>query len=257
MNKNFFKTLFFTAFVMFSSSAFGQLSSFNNKLRMQNLEDFDDSFFTWGFYLAGNMVDYKLSMHPQYGISTDRQKSNLIHSKTSVSFGAGLTAKFRMNEWMDLRLEPGLHFVERKLTFETMDGKGTLPALSSGLDRVRSVKSTYVDVPLLLEIHGERWNNTRPYIAFGGNYLANIQSNSRSQDDNQQGIFRSTTHNFGWTAELGLQIYFSKFKLTPAVRGTFLLNNELTPDNPSTPAYWAGALEYAKSRGLFFVLKFE
>jgi outer membrane protein W len=82
-------------------------------------------------------------------------------------------------------------------------------------DKVREIKSTLIDVPVLLELHGQRWYNSRPYVAAGVNYVVNLQSNATSTDDNMQGIFRSTTHNFAWSAEMGIQFYFNKFKLTP------------------------------------------
>ena len=45
----------------------------------------------------------------------------------------------------------------------------------------------------MLEIHADRWYNSRPYAAAGFNYMVNfLQSNSSAADDNQQGIFRST-----------------------------------------------------------------
>ena len=89
------------------------------------------------------------------------------------------------------------------------------------------------------------------------NWLVNIQSQQNSVNDNMQGTFRTITNNFAWSAELGIQFYFSRFKLTPAVRGTFVLNNELVADYPNTPPYWAGALSSINSRAVMFVLKFE
>ena len=103
----------------------------------------------------------------------------------------------------------------------------------------------------------DRWYNSRPYIAGGVNYLTNLQSNENADEDNSQGVFRTTTHNFAWTAELGLQFYFNRFKLTPAIRGTFFVNNELVKDNPNTPPYWAGGITTAQTRAFMFVLKFE
>ena len=40
----------------------------------------------------------------------------------------------------------------------------------------------------MLEIHADRWYNSRPYAAAGLNYLVNLQSNSSAADDNQQGF---------------------------------------------------------------------
>jgi hypothetical protein len=44
---------------------------------------------------------------------------NLVTSKESYSFGAGLIAKWRLNDYLDVRLEPGLQFAQRQLTFNT------------------------------------------------------------------------------------------------------------------------------------------
>lgn len=192
---------------------------------------------------------------------------NLVSSKESTSFGAGLIAKFRLNDYLDVRVEPGLQFAQRQLTFNTQsndiysDGSLTnapfIPIALTEKDRVRDIKSTLVDIPVMLELHGDRWYNSRPYVAAGVNYIVNLQSNSDSQDDNMQQVFRSTTHNFAWSAEMGIQFYFNKFKLTPAIRGTFFMNNEMVSDNASTPPYWSAAVSTLQTRAVMFVLKFE
>ncbi|MDH6253203.1 hypothetical protein M2347_002930 [Chryseobacterium sp. H1D6B] len=192
---------------------------------------------------------------------------NLVSSKASRSFGAGLIGKWRLNDYLDLRMEPGLQFAQRELTFNTQSNDqyaaGTLtnpafvPIPLTDKDRVREVKSTLVDIPVLLELHGNRWYNSRPYIAAGVNYIVNLQSNSDSTDDNLQQVFRSTTHNFAWSAEMGIQFYFNKFKLTPGIRGTFFMNNEKVADNPDTPPYWSSAVSTLQTRAIMFVLKFE
>ena len=73
---------------------------------MDKLESFDQQKVSWGFYLNGNMLDYRIVLDPRYGMNDNH---NLVTSKSSTSFGAGLIAKFRLNDYLDLRLEPGLH----------------------------------------------------------------------------------------------------------------------------------------------------
>ena len=268
MWNNFFK-LNVIAALCFATLYDAQL--FRNKNRMDNLEGFDNQKFSYGFFLAGNNFDYKLVLDgrafagdPSFGIEGNK---NLVQPKSTYSFGAGLIGKFRLSDNFDLRLEPGLQFVERELYFDTQSNNqysaGTpanppfTPITLTEADKLRKIKSTYVDIPILLEVHGDRWYNSRPYAAAGINYMLNLQSNSNSEDDNQQGIFRSTSSNFAWSAELGIQFYFSRFKLTPGFRGTFMINNELVADNPTTPPYWTDAISSAKTRAFMFVLKFE
>lgn len=256
----------FLAIAMLSSfTTNAQLTDvFRKTDRLDNLEDFDSQKFSWGFYLAANNFDSKLVLDPKYGM--DGQQ-NAILVKPSFSFGAGLIGKIRLSEYIDLRAEPGLHFTQREFTFNTQSnsqyaaGTDQFPAFTpitlTDVDRIKTVKSTYLDVPIMLEFHGDRWNNTRPYAAGGINYLMNLQSNENSAEDNSRNIFRSTTHNFGWTAELGIQLYFSRFKLTPAIRGTFLMNNEIVADNADTAPYWAAGINNMNTRAFMFVLKFE
>lgn len=260
--KSIFLNLLIFAAASFAAPCDAQL--FRNKDRPDHLEGFDDQKFSWGFYLAGNNYDYKLVLDPKYGMENQR---NLVQVKSSYSFGAGLIGKMRLNDNLDLRVEPGLQFVQRDFTFDTQSNDqfaaGTTtnppfePRTLTDEDKLRSVKATYIDIPVLVEVHGDRWYNSRPYAAAGLNWMMNLQSNAKSSDDNQQGIFRSTSSNFAWSAEIGIQFYFSRFKLTPGFRGTFMINDELVKDNPDTPPYWASAISTAKTRAFMFVLKFE
>lgn len=228
-------------------------AQFRNSNRADKLEWMDHKKYSWGFFLNANRYDYKMILDPKNGMEGRR---NLVSSKPTYSFGAGLIGKMKINEHLDLRLEPGLQFVERELTFEGAKVLATQPEDIPSFT-MRRVKSTYIDVPLLVEFHGIRWYNSRPYVAGGVNWLVNLQSQQDNTNDNIEGTFRTTTHNFAWSAELGIQFYFSRFKLTPAFRGTFVLNNELVADNPSTPPYWAGALSSLNTRAFMFILKFE
>lgn len=263
------KFIFAAALALSSQPLFAQLDMFPSRERLDHLEGFDDKRFGWGFFLAGNTFNYHMKLDPRYGMKGKKQ--NAVLSKGSAGFGAGIMGRVRLTDHFDLRLEPGLHFVERTLTFNTQDNFSYPEVAATGIpylgDVERTVKSTYLDIPLLVEYHGDRWFNSRPYAAAGFSYLMNMQSNENSSDDNMQDVFRTTTHNYGPAAELGLQFYFSKFKFTTGVRGTFFLNNELIKDNPAdpttspptpaTPPYWAGAIKEAKSHAFMLVLKFE
>lgn len=248
MGKTLFKINLIAAFLLCS---YTNAQLFRTKDRMDNLEGFDNQKFSYGFFLAANNFDYKLVLDPKFGMAGQK---NLVQTKSSYSFGAGLIGKVRLNDYFDLRIEPALQFVEREIYFYTGPSSTTKP---QDLEDVRMVKSTYVDIPLLIEVHGDRWYNSRPYAAAGVNWMMNLQSNSNSEEDNKQGVFRTTASNFAWSAEIGMQFYFSRFKLTPGFRGTFMINNELVADEAATPPCWSAAMSSAKTRAFMFVLKFE
>lgn len=233
------------AIILFSLAvtSFSQFRA--NTEKTWHREEFDERAFSWGYFLGTNLLSFKVVPDDE-GLS--EQGMIYLRQENKMGFSVGLMAKMRLHDNFDLKLEPGVHFAERNLYFGNID---------SPVDSVREVKSTYVDIPLLLKIHGDRWVNTRPYLQGGVGYMVNIQSNEKKEEDNKEDMFRMKTHNFNWQVELGVELYFSKFKLTPAIKGIFLFNNELVQDNPDTPPMWAGSLKSLSTRGVFFSLKFE
>lgn len=235
----------FLALLMFTLafSAFAQFRPNTDKAWYR--EEFDDQRFSWGYYLGTNLLQFKV-VPAEEGVNDHGMI--YLRQQNKFGFSVGLMGKMKLHDNFDLKVEPGVHFAERNLYFGNV---------ATGADSVRAVKSTYVDIPFLIKIHGDRWVNTRPYIQGGVGYTMNLQSNEKKEEDNQDNIFRMKTHNFNWQVEMGIELYFSKFKLTPSLKGIFFFNNELVNDNPGTNTQWAGSLKSLSTRGLFFSLKFE
>ncbi|MGM5630406.1 porin family protein [Apibacter raozihei] len=235
-------------------------AQFRTKEVLERYTDFDEQPFSWGYYLGANYFDLKL--HPsEEGL--EQSGRFLVNADTKAGFTVGLIGRMRVHDYVDLRLEPAMHFVQRDLIFHNVQklidqevANGMTPSYTEQ-DIYRNVKSTYLDFPLFLNFHGDRWKNTRPYVQGGISWLINLQSNEKKEQDNYDQIFRMKTHNFSYQLEAGIEIYFKRFKMTPAVRGIFFFNNELVADNPGTPPYWAGALKSIHSRAFVFSVKFE
>lgn len=238
------KKIILLFFVVLLTGVQAQFRGGNGK-EWHNL-DYDQKPFSWGYYLGVNRLDFKI--HPDdNGLSSGNR--TLVTQESPLGFNVGLIGKMRLNDNLDLRLEPGMNFADRTLYFGNIN--------SSAEDSTRNVKSTYLDIPLMLKFHGSRWANKRPFVAAGLGYAINLTSNEGKEDDNSSGVFRMKTHNFNYQFEAGVELYFKRFKLTPAVKGVFFLNNELVQDNPDTPDIWAGSLRSIQTRGVYFSLKFE
>ncbi|MDR3273291.1 MAG: PorT family protein [Flavobacteriaceae bacterium] len=225
-----------------------------------NYADFDQQRYSWGFYLGVNYFDFKI--HPNKGALTQDTRY-LVVSDPKPGFSVSLFGKLRVDDYIDIRLEPTFHFTQRDLIFNNIQhlidedlANGVEPAYTDR-DVRRNVKATYMDIPIFINFHGDRWNNTRPYVQGGLSWISNLQSNEKKEQDNKDQIFRLKTNNFSYQLEAGIEIYFKRFKLTPSIKGIFFFNNELVADNPDTPPVWAGALKSINSRTVMFSLKFE
>jgi hypothetical protein len=232
---------FFLIFVFFilSHSSNAQLFS---KERLANLETFDNRLLSWGYYLGFNQYDFKFEYENQY---TDDDTDILVD--TQAGFNVGLIGNLRINQYIDIRLEPGIYFTQRNLTFPRFDEKK---------DYFREVKSTYIHVPLLVKFSTKRINNIKPFVVFGVSRSINLGSNEKNPEDNKIGQFRMTRGTGYFEAGFGIDFYLYYFKFSPSIRGVFATSDELVADDdPNSP--WTSNISSMKTRGLFINFTFQ
>lgn len=235
------KKLFFVLALLFVANSM-EAQGFFNKERLTNLETFDNKFLTWGYFLGFNSYDFKFDYIDQYADNN----TDVIVEK-SPGFNVGLIGDMRLNKYMNLRLEPGLYFTQRDLTF---------PNLTERKDYFREVQSTYIHVPLLLKISTKRLNNIKPFIIGGVSTSYNLSSNEKHPDDNRQGKFRMEKRTNYYELGFGIDFYLYYFKFTPSIRGVFAMSDELVrDDDPNSP--WTGNIEKMSSRGVFINFTFQ
>lgn len=203
-----------------------------------NLENFDKKRIHYGFYLGFNSYDFKFDY---------KHVAQDIKVTSGTGFNVGLIANLRIVEHIDLRFEPGLSFGQRTLVF---------PYINDEFDKTRDVKSTYINLPLLLKFSAKRAGNIRPYVIGGYSYSINLASNYNATDDNSNAKFRMKHATGNLEAGLGIDFYFEYFKFSPSIRGVFGIENEIIPDaNPYSP--WTGNVSKMQTRGVFINLAFH
>ncbi|RAJ15433.1 type IX secretion/gliding motility protein PorT/SprT [Arenibacter echinorum] len=212
-------------------------AQFNEKPVM-NLENEDEPLLNWGYFLGFNQYDFKFEY-----------KDDLPDILVDKSFGfnVGLIGELRLNKFLDLRFEPGLHYNQRNLGF---------PGFDNERDAIREVKSTYINFPLLLKVSTLRLGNWKPFLVGGASTSLNLGSNEQSLDDNSSATFRMKKTTYYYEMGFGIDFYLEYFKFTPSIRGVFAINDELVRDNdPNSP--WTGNVEAMMTRGLFVNFTFE
>ncbi|WP_019038445.1 porin family protein [Psychroflexus tropicus] len=229
------RLLFILIFFFGLTSAHAQLFS---KEKVLNKENFDKKRWSWGYYLGFNTYDFQIKYKDQ-GEDIDVGKS--------PSFNVGLLGNLRLNDYFDLRLEPGVVFSNRTLTF---------PNFTEENERIRDVNSSYIYIPLLLKFSSKRINNFKPFLVGGAAVSHNLSSNEDNPQDNSAGQFRLKTQNYYLDVGFGIDFYFDYFKFTPSVRGVFGMGDELVrDDDPNSP--WTSNIESMKTRGIFINFTFQ
>ena len=211
-----------------------------SKEKIKNLENFDQKTLSWGYYLGFNSYDYKFDYNK---VTED------IITESSAGFNVGLIGDLRLNDYFNLRLEPGIVFATRNLTFPDA-------SLTTVAQMEREVTSTYIHVPLLVKFSTKRSNNWKPFIVAGASWSNNLSSNQDNPDDNSAGQFRQTTSVFNYELGIGVDLYLFYFKFSPSIRGVFAMGDELVRDaDPNSP--WTGNITSMQSRGVFINFTFQ
>ena len=235
------RTILIICALLLTQSISAQLFS---KEKIQNNENFDKAKLSWGYFLGFNSYDFNFDY---------KEDLDDILVDKSIGFSVGLIGNMRINEYLDLRLEPGLYINKRLLTYNE-SYFGGMDVSASDLER--EIRSTYIHIPLLLKVSTKRLNNIKPFIIGGLSTAINLSSNEENPEDNSVGQFRTKRGMFFYEVGFGIDLYLFWFKFTPSIRGVFAINDELIRDaDPNSP--WTGNIESMQSRAIFVNFTFQ
>ncbi|MBE8725325.1 porin family protein [Flavobacterium hungaricum] len=207
-----------------------------------NLENWQKQRLYFGYYLGFNSFDFKFDYKtPPKGD---------IQVKKTTGFNVGVVADLRLQEYINLRFEPGLYYTKRDLYYPEI---GNLEK-----DYLREVNSTYIHFPLLLKFSALRTGNIRPFLVGGMSTTLNLSSNAKSKDDNFQQKFRVKQWTSAYELGLGIDIFTEYFIFSPSVRGMFGITDELIRDNPANGSSpWTDNIDSMKSRAILINFTFH
>ena len=231
-------------FSLFLSIFFLSLSIYSqkNNAKISNLQNFDQKKLHFGYYVGVNNYNYKLDyiLNPE--------KKTLVSDQTGINVGLIGDLKLRKN--LNLRFEPGLYTNKSDIVFYDRQN------FTKNSDTLRSIKSTYIHLPLLIKYSAKRYNNLKPYVLAGLSTSFNLSSNQNSPEDNNNDVFRLKTNTFYYELGFGIDFYLQYFKFSPSIRGVFSLKNELVPDlDPNSP--WTGNIDKMSARAIFINFSFH
>lgn len=203
-----------------------------------NLENFQKKRVYYGFYLGFNSYDFK--------IDYKTESPDILVTKTT-GFNVGIIGDLKLQEYINLRFEPGLYYTKRDLNYPNFANSG---------DALREVNSTYINFPLLLKLSSLRTGNIRPYALGGLSATLNLSSNAKIMDDNLQQRFRVKSWTTNYELGFGIDLFSEYFIFSPSIRGVLGINDELIRDNdPNSP--WTGNIESLKTRAIFINFSFH
>ncbi len=245
----------FTAilFIFLVSQVFGQ------KQKVNYLTTFDDKLIHFGFTLGYNLLDFNIANYNPIGENPDFAPADWpitppvginesVRSDVAAlvpGFTVGIVSSLRLHTDLDLRFLPGMSFGERKLTYNVP----LIDINTSGPLEFYSIKSTFIDFPLLLKYKARRINNDRPFVIFGGAYRQDI-SKSAKED-----LVKLKSGGFYAEVGGGWDHYFPFFRFSVEGKFSFGLNNQLGDVPQQQRPYYSQSIKSLKSN--IFTLSFH
>jgi hypothetical protein len=241
-----YKNIWVVLFCLLANGLFAQYP--NVKERIINLPNFDKRPVHYGYFLGINQYDFKFDYVDSYYKDMMYKDIVVIQKK---GFNVGLIGDLRINDYFNVRFEPGLYYNLRELVYPDY------PQFVKESDRNREVKSTYIHLPIYIKINAKRINNFRPFLLAGFSSDFNLSSNAKNSDDNASNVFRTSAKNLNYELGLGFEFYLYYFKFSPSFRGIFSFQNELIPDEVGQASPWTGNIINMFSRGVSLIITFE
>ena len=203
--------------------------------KIKNLQNFDQKKIHFGYYIGLNNYNYKLDY------LNNPSSEGIINIENSFGLNVGLIGDLKLRKNLNLRFEHGLKTNKLNVLYPNND--------------TREIKSTYIQLPLLLKYGAKRYNNIKPYVLGGLSTSFNLSGNQNSPEDNNNGVFRLKTNTFYYELWFGIDFYLQYFKFSPSIRGVFSLKNEIVPDlDPNSP--WTGNIDKMSTRAIFINFSF-
>lgn len=239
------------------------LLSFTSTLsQSENLGQFDDKLFHFGFALSYNNSGFNLdkSFNPLPPGNNDSLQSILVLA--NHGFSLGVVTSINVNPNFKIRFVlPTLSFLERDIEFNYLNH-------SSGITstQIKNMNATYLDFPILFKFRTNRINNFAMYgitgFRYGINMTSNTDVNNSSSNPSEQ-IIKITDTDFGTEVGGGIDLFLNYFKfgielkLAVGMKNLLYLTPQRSLDLNETPTNFDNAIESLRSRVWTFSLTFE
>lgn len=211
--------------------------------KAQNLPYADQKMYHFGFNLGLHTQDMPITNTGKEQVNGESWFSEI--PSYSIGFSIGMIVDRYLNEHFNLRMNPMVHFGEKKFVFIEQSSKEQYE---------KTLKGNYFTIPLHLKFSGTRSHNFRPYLLAGPYVAFDIGANK-----NEPLRFKST--DYGLEFGIGANFYLPYFKVCPEIRFSLGLANIINTDRSdlSDPELfkYSDAISSGKSRMISLVLNFE
>ncbi|MCQ2294782.1 MAG: PorT family protein [Bacteroidales bacterium] len=195
------------------------------QVRPGNLNSFDDRMLHWGIQVGYTQSKFDLHYTPEDSI---RQTILGTTSYYSPGFHINVIGDLKLNDFLNLRLLPGVTLVSRDMAYRWSDA---YTSTHWKYDTQRTVESVYAEMPIELKVRAKRYGNFRPYLLGGGYVGRDVASLFKNQNNNDESIIRLKPIDIRYTMGVGFSFFLPYVKLAVELKMSFGLIDLRVDDN--------------------------
>jgi hypothetical protein len=192
------------------------------KKKILNEPTHDERAVHFGFCLGFNVATYIVKQNYEAYLR-DSLFADVSNPGPGIQIQA--IANFRLGEYLDLRILPGVSLGQRQLNFFK---NGTI------YNKKHKLEYNYIEFPVLLKYKGKRINNFRPYVIGGPNLRYNLAKTY--SEDNEVFLDFKKFDCFGEIGP-GADFYMPYFKLSIELKYSYGFRNLLLRRTSNQPIY--------------------
>jgi hypothetical protein len=171
----------------------------------------------FGFGIMGNTAKLKYTVTDN-NFNYDSLKT--IESTRYPGFGLGGLVNFRLGESWDLRTMLNIQFARRDMNYQ----------FTNNVKKIAEMEATYLEIPFTFEYKSVRHKNVRVYALAGFTYRFDFTSDADTDRSDTRPIVALYPNTLTYDVGIGLDIYYEFFKLSPEIKLSNGIGNQLVPD---------------------------
>ena len=218
------------------------------KDNVQNIRNFDQKPYHFGFILAYNSADFFMDLYSGFPTS-DSVLS--VQNYRQPGFDLGPLASLNFSKNFSLRFIPAISFQDRKITYTMLSFKEG-EYKTSTVDR--RIESTFINLPINFKLRTDRVNNFAAYALVGYQYSIDMASQKDvTNNSGPNAILKIKRIDQAWQVGGGLDFFLPYFKFGVELKLSHGFKNLLIQDN----TMYSSPIDKLKSKTWLLSFTFE
>ncbi len=183
--------------------------------KVPNLTSFDEKKIHFGFIIGFNTMNFTVRHTGARTVENDNVPMYAEVLDLTPGINLGIVSSLRLRKNLNLRVLPGISFGQRNLTYTYNDGNPETimdnpnPNATTSLDMADplQIKSTFLEMPIMLKYGSDRMHNFKPYLVAGINPRFDLAKNKQDR-------MLLKNLDFYYEVGVGFDSYLNYFRLS-------------------------------------------